>query len=71
MPHKGCFRYDAPMHIRVGVRMTNTQVQSLSAMSHAMSLTVGDTIRAAIDQFFEDVEEEEFFSRLRLVIFPP
>ncbi len=62
MPHKGAYRYDRELSTSVCVRMTPTQVRSLTAMAHAMSLTVADTLRFAFDSLLEDIPEPALFA---------
>jgi len=59
----GVLRYDERMTAMVYARLTPSQCSSLVTIAHSMSLTTGDVIRAAIDQFFEDIPEEPLFTR--------
>ena len=62
MANRGEFKYDREMNVTVSVRMTPVQVCSLTAMSHAMSLTVADTLRFALDNLLDDVPEPALFA---------
>lgn len=59
----GVLKYDTTMQSRAYVRLTTTQASSLSAMANAMSLTVGDLIRFAIDELIDDVPEPRLFTQ--------
>ena len=71
MPHRGEFKYNQEMSVNVSVRMTPVQIQSLTAMSHAMSLTVGDVVRAAVDDWLSDVPEPALFTHRVRAMFGP
>ena len=67
----GVLKYDARMCKMVSVRMTPMQVNSVTAIAHAMSLTVGDTLRAAFDEWTEDLDEPAVFTRrVRMALGP-
>lgn len=56
-------RYDEAMCTGIRFRVTEAQANSLTAMAHAMSLTVGDLVRFAIDELVEDVPEPRLFTQ--------
>ena len=58
----GVLKYDTRMKARAYVRLTEPQANSLTAVAHAMSLTVGDLIRFAVDELIEDVPEPRLFT---------
>ena len=58
----GVLKYDAPMTCMFFARLTAAQANSLNAVSHAMSLTVGDVVRFAIDELIEDIPERRLFT---------
>jgi predicted DNA-binding protein len=58
----GVLKYDTRMEVRTAsIRMTEAQSNSLSAIAHAMSLTVSDVIRFAVDELVEDIPEPRVF----------
>ena len=58
----GVLKYAEPMECRAYVRLTGDQANSLTHIAHAMSLTVGDLLRFAVDELIEDVPEVRVFS---------
>lgn len=59
----GINKYPSPLSRMCYVRMTDPQVNSITAMARAMSLTVGDLIRFAVDELVDDVPEPRMFTR--------
>lgn len=55
-------KYDAAMEHGLRIRLTAAQSNSLRAVADCMSLTVSDVIRAAVDQWIEDVPEPRLFT---------
>ena len=61
-------KYEQAMWTATSIRLTASQANSLTAIAHAMSLTVSDVVRAAVDQWVEDIPEPAVFrTRLRIV----
>ena len=58
----GVLKYDEPMTCMFFARLTESQASSLTAISHSMSLTVGDVVRFAIDELIEDLPERRLFT---------
>lgn len=56
-------RYDQRMTTVVFMRCTPAQANSLTAVAHAMQLDVSSFLRAAVDEFIEDVPEPRLFTR--------
>lgn len=48
----------------VTLRMTTAQANSLTAVSHAMTLSISDVLRFAVDELIEDIPEPRLFTRL-------
>ena len=69
----GVLKYDSRMSIRTAsIRMTRAQCSSLAAMAHAMSLTVSDVVRFAIDELVDDIPEPRLFTtKVRLAFARP
>ena len=61
----GVLKYDQPMTCMFFARLTERQANSLTAIAHSMSLTVGDTVRFAIDELIEDLPERRLFATTR------
>ena len=53
----GILKYDQPVDVHIGLRVTRDQANSLTVVAQAMSLTVTDLIRASVDAWIEDVPE--------------
>lgn len=58
----GILKYDQPMTCMFFARLTENQANSLTAVSHSMSLTVGDVVRFAIDELIEDLPSKRLFT---------
>ena len=56
-------KYGEAMQVITSIRLTRQQSNSLTAVAHAMSLTVGDTLRFAVDELIEDIPEPRLFTR--------
>ena len=61
----GVLKYDASMTRMAYVRLTPAQANSLGCVAHAMSLTVGDLLRFAVDELIEDIPEPRLFTAPR------
>jgi hypothetical protein len=58
----GIMKYSGRMEHGIRFRVTDAQANSLTAMANAMSLTIGDMVRFAIDELVDDIPEPRMFS---------
>ena len=55
MPHKGQYTYDSEMMVRVAVRMTRSQVNSIRAEANLHSFCLSGMIRAMADDYLDQM----------------